>query len=344
MYDARWSRIVRRCTQAVEDSKEMLAISDVSTVRQTIVELSRQLEDILLYESDIVPEAAPLWAEDKENPNYLTTWYAEFDEVTELATKQRHKLKLYAGELNARAQSNGTIPAVAPNNRVQLPKLVLPEFHGEISEWDTFWASFSVHVHNVVGIPKVSKWTYLDGVLSGPPKTMLNTYPCSPDGYDDAVDALCYFYNDPERKECSAVDKLWKIEAPRWSYESILKCKLSIDGVYAEMDHVGIIRAGREPLFRSWIRRLIPDTIMEKILLEVDTVYPKVDEILEALDQILRKFPRGLRGKDQQADRSSSNSPPNNQSSNSTPPKYNPHQSGAKPKYGAGRGRGGNAA
>ena len=303
MHEARWSRLVHRCTQAVEDSEEMLAISDASTVRQTITELSKQLDEILLFQTDVVPDLVPLWAEDKSESNWFQTWYAEFDQVTELATKQRHKLRKYAGELNTIARSQGTIPGVSGSGtKVQLPKLELPRFHGEISEWDTFWASFKVHVHDNVSIPKVSKWTYLDGVLSGPPKTMLNTYSCSSDGYDDAVEALCHFYNDPERKECSAVDKLWKIEAPRWSYDSILKFKLSIDGVYAEMDHVGIIRAGREPLFRSWIRRLIPDTIMEKILLEVDTVYPKVDEILEALDQILRKFPRGLRGKDQQAE------------------------------------------
>ena len=165
IYEARWVRLVNQRRHAVSDRKDMLAFTWRTTsqlIRQSVNDLSRQQEGLLLVESDVLPEIAPLRVAD---------WYNKMDKVHELATKLKHKLEMNAGKLTSRIPTKGANIQLAPLSRVQLPKQVLPEFSGDISRWEAFWANYSVRVRNVIWRPKVYLISVkLDNILRKFPK------------------------------------------------------------------------------------------------------------------------------------------------------------------------------
>ncbi|XP_064120228.1 uncharacterized protein LOC135224838 [Macrobrachium nipponense] len=57
--------------------------------------------------------------------------------------------------------------------QVKLPKLELPKFKGEVTEWQSFWDQFSCHVDNS-DIPVISKFSYLASLLEGEAKSFIS--------------------------------------------------------------------------------------------------------------------------------------------------------------------------
>ena len=52
--------------------------------------------------------------------------------------------------------------------RPRLPKLTLPKFRGDITNWSAFWDSYKYAVHENTSIPVVDKFNYLSSLLEGP--------------------------------------------------------------------------------------------------------------------------------------------------------------------------------
>lgn len=60
---------------------------------------------------------------------------------------------------NASLSSGGSLA-------VKLPKLELPKFYGDVTEWQSFWDQFSSHIDNT-DLPDISKFSYLLSLLEG---------------------------------------------------------------------------------------------------------------------------------------------------------------------------------
>ena len=54
----------------------------------------------------------------------------------------------------------------------KLPKLELPKFKGEVTEWQSFWDQFSSHVDNS-DILVINKFSYLASLLEGGAKSVI---------------------------------------------------------------------------------------------------------------------------------------------------------------------------
>ena len=53
---------------------------------------------------------------------------------------------------------------------VNPPKLELPQFNGDLTDWQGFWDKFSTMIYDS-DIPDISKFTYLQSLLDGEAKT-----------------------------------------------------------------------------------------------------------------------------------------------------------------------------
>ena len=62
------------------------------------------------------------------------------------------------------------------NLKVSLPKLQLLTFSGDIQQWPEFWDMFNSSVHEQI-LPKVSKFSYLKGVLKDSAAAVNPGYP-----------------------------------------------------------------------------------------------------------------------------------------------------------------------
>ena len=73
--------------------------------------------------------------------------------------------------------------------KVNLPKIQLPNCDGNIQQWTEFWEMFSTAVDQQ-NLSKISKFTYLEGVLKGAAATAISGIAITSDNYDLVVSLL----------------------------------------------------------------------------------------------------------------------------------------------------------
>ena len=73
--------------------------------------------------------------------------------------------------------------------KVNLPKLQLPIFDGDVQKWQEFWDIFDSSVHQQ-NLTKVSKFSYLKAVLKGTAALAVSGIPVNNDNYDTAITLL----------------------------------------------------------------------------------------------------------------------------------------------------------
>ena len=76
------------------------------------------------------------------------------------------------------------------NLRVNLPKLQLPVFDGNIQQWQEFWDSFNSAIHEQQTLPAVSKFNYLKSVLKESASSAIAGIPLTSENYILAVKLL----------------------------------------------------------------------------------------------------------------------------------------------------------
>ncbi|XP_071042324.1 uncharacterized protein [Parasteatoda tepidariorum] len=73
---------------------------------------------------------------------------------------------------------------------IKLPKIVIPKFSGNISDWLTFWNSFETSIHKNKSLDDVSKFNYLKAHLCGTALETIGGFAISSENYVKAIDLL----------------------------------------------------------------------------------------------------------------------------------------------------------
>jgi len=81
---------------------------------------------------------------------------------------------------------------------VKLPKLELPKFSGEVTQWQSFWDQYSSHI-DATDLPVISKFTYLLSLLEGDARNVVKGLAHTSVNYPVACDLLKERYGKPER-------------------------------------------------------------------------------------------------------------------------------------------------
>ncbi|KAJ8969455.1 hypothetical protein NQ317_011058 [Molorchus minor] len=88
-------------------------------------------------------------------------------------------------------------PSENENSRVQLPKIQLLKFDGDIKGFPTFIDMFNALVHANNALSKIEKFNYLISALSGPPLSLVKCVPMTTNNYDTAYRSLVDRYSNP---------------------------------------------------------------------------------------------------------------------------------------------------
>ncbi|VDP08890.1 unnamed protein product [Heligmosomoides polygyrus] len=103
-----------------------------------------------------------------------------------------------ANEDNAARDSQVQAQA-PPQPLMQLDKLPLESFSGDITQFHSFWSAFELAIHNNSSIPPVYKFLYLRGLLKGDARIVLQDLDPDECNYADLVQALKRRYDRPHR-------------------------------------------------------------------------------------------------------------------------------------------------
>ena len=107
-----------------------------------------------------------------------------------------------------------TPPVLGPvlqNGNTCLPKLILPKFRGNVTEWILFWDAFKSAVHENVSISKTDKFNYLNSLLEGVAAMTIQGLSLTEDNYDSAVETLKERFGNPQQIFTSHMEELLKL-------------------------------------------------------------------------------------------------------------------------------------
>ena len=115
-----------------------------------------------------------------------------------------------ASTTNGDGQPQSTANAQA---KAKLPKLTLPKFKGDVTNWITFWDSFKSAVHDNAQISSIDKFNYLNSLLEGAAARTIQGLTLSEDNYASAIDLLQERFGKPQQIISAHMDELLKIQA-----------------------------------------------------------------------------------------------------------------------------------
>ena len=91
-----------------------------------------------------------------------------------------------------------TTSASKDKSEVKLPRLELPKFSGELTEWQSFWDRFEALVDQSE-LPDISKFSYLQSLLQGEARSVIQGLALSSANYKVACDLLTDRFGRRER-------------------------------------------------------------------------------------------------------------------------------------------------
>ena len=164
------------------------------------------------------------------------------------ATKQL--LELTKEEEMDTAHSHfGSGKSFASNSlNVNLPKLELPKFHGESTEWQCFWDKFCAMI-NDTEIPEISKFTYLQSLLGGEAKSVIGGLATTAQNYPIACKMLKERYGRKERIIFAHIQGLLNLPTPSntknisvlWKFQDeLLKHTRSLEALDVKSENYGM--------------------------------------------------------------------------------------------------------
>ena len=101
----------------------------------------------------------------------------------------------------------------APKVQAKLPKLTLPGYSGEPTEWQPFWDSFESAVHKNSTISNAVKFNYLKGLLHRLAASCVAGVALTDGNYNTALDLLKNRFANPQLSISSHMDVLLKLQA-----------------------------------------------------------------------------------------------------------------------------------
>ena len=160
----------RAATPAVTVKLESLR-NTLDTKRTTIGQIDNEIEE-LLDETDIEKEIVDRSAFEEELEDTIC-------KITAVLTRKETQ---NVNAVNPRPSGNSV--------KVKLPKLSLPHFNGNPTQWTTFWDSFQSTIHSNVDLSNVDKLKYLQTSLSGEAAQTISGLQITNDNYEEAIELL----------------------------------------------------------------------------------------------------------------------------------------------------------
>ena len=111
-----------------------------------------------------------------------------------------------------------TLSATPAHRLIELPKIKVPTFSGDIMSWSTFWSSFKSTVHNRTELDDSQKLNYLRQAIKDPTlQLLLNTPMETPETYQNIIKELQERFQKVREIHQALVKTISKVSTPKYS-------------------------------------------------------------------------------------------------------------------------------
>ena len=227
-----------KLTLVKELDRKILEICEVEDIATEIYEAEELISRVLDTQRHIIEKTHEVEEANKgvrnKSPDNVPTNTAN-DETVEQQHSEETALETSANTNNSNtndsesvspsqpmtAESTGIVsneqnsinaPLSTPN-RSKLPKLVLPKFRGDVTQWRAFWDSFNSAIHSNSFLTKIDKFNHLNSLLEGQALRAIQGLTLSESNYQAAIDILNQRFGNPQHIISTHMDELLKIPA-----------------------------------------------------------------------------------------------------------------------------------
>ena len=193
-------------------------VSDKHTLKGVLESMNYKLDVIKDLDYQILDHTAD---------DALEQAIIEADDYVEVTQSKIRSLYVTLGLTNVESDSNrndGTLNASYTQStprKVNLPKLQLPKFDGNILKWTPFYDAFCAAVHNDNHLDNIQKFQYLCSTLSGEAAHAIEGLPLTNSNYDEALSVLKKRYGQPHKIIASFMKALWELPKPNDNLDNL---------------------------------------------------------------------------------------------------------------------------
>lgn len=202
-------------SKQISEVKDALEDGTFLQKKSKILSFKRRLEKIctiLAGLDEIILENCS----EEEVENEIMTSSMIHDEIQEMIIEIDEKLELSPKESMKNTDPNDSHCTNSINTR--LPEIVLPEFHGNPLEWQSFWDIFNEAIETKE-IDDIMKFNYLKGVLRGPAAASIFGLTLTSKNYKEAIEILKNRYGNKQLIISSHMEKLLSINSVTSVYD-----------------------------------------------------------------------------------------------------------------------------
>ena len=95
--------------------------------------------------------------------------------------------------------------------KAKLPKLALPKFRGEVTQWQNFWDSFNSAIHVNQQLSLIDKFNHLHSLLEGQAARAIQGLTRTEANYNSAIEILQKRFGKPQNIISKHMDEMLKI-------------------------------------------------------------------------------------------------------------------------------------
>lgn len=151
-----------------------------------------------------------------------------------------------------------------PNDYLRLPKIDLPKFSGDQTEFRSFWSLFETSVHSHRKLRESQKFAYLKGVLTGEAASVIAGIDPTPENYKEVIELLKQRYGDNRFIKQTLYSQLDQIPNAHEGTQSLITTHDSLEKVLRQL------KAINEDINQSSLVRQVMQKFPENVILKLE--------------------------------------------------------------------------
>lgn len=292
-FDVTFNNLKRKL---VDSAKEVQAINEKGRIALKDVEQQNSFRGMFKVLEKYFTRFESLWDDildlcEKEKKTAI--FPTELD-TTLQAKAKRYYYEAYASfEALPTSTSGPSRQSINPNDTMtfegrankNLPRINLPHFNGQISNWPRFRDAFTSIIHNDALLSRMEKFHYLVSSLTGSASAVISNLPLVDDNYEIAWTALNDTFNNKRMLASTYLNQLIGFKT--------LQGKTTIDSLQLFLSHVSdsvaafkLLKIPNEAdfiLFHIAVRLLDPSTREQFELSHKNNEFPSFDDLSKFL-------------------------------------------------------------
>ena len=167
----------------------------------------------------------------------------------------------------------------------KLPKLTLPHFTGNITEWQSFWDCFESSVHLNTALSEVQKFSYLRSLLHDEAASCIAGFQLTHVNYRKAVDLLKERFGQPHKIISAYMKSLLKLPRPENSTHSLQCFNDKLETLIRGLESLGQCQESYGDLLVPIIREKLPNNLKRNMARDHGNRQWKLNELRDAIQK-----------------------------------------------------------